>query len=55
MDDFYSREITLADMPFLMHQSEEGTSCNRHVVQNVPCIARLQITSKTIRSMCCIH
>lgn len=24
MDDFYSREITLADMPFLMHEFEEG-------------------------------
>ena len=23
MDDFYSREITLADMPFLMHEFEE--------------------------------
>ena len=25
MDNFYSREITLADMPFLMHEFEEGT------------------------------
>ncbi|AIT04662.1 hypothetical protein [Klebsiella phage ST13-OXA48phi12.3] len=25
MDDFYSREITLADMPFLMHEFELGT------------------------------
>ncbi len=24
MDDFYSREITLADMPFVMHEFEEG-------------------------------
>jgi hypothetical protein len=25
MDDFYSREITLADMPFLMHEFELAT------------------------------
>lgn len=32
MDDFYSREITLADMPFLMHELEEGTLLAHFVV-----------------------